>query len=216
MMKALNKSRSKWKALLVTVVVVVGICLFVDWIWDTYGQDYALTWVALFIAVIVAIVALWSLKMTRESLELTRATTRPFLTSRLGVELGNKPFELGNKPEINTQVRNTGIHPADNVLVTVELCAEPDGPSEEKILKQYTEPRGAVFFPNQELWYTMVIDAEDVKSIEAHKTYVRVAIDYQYRLLGTEHKTVETKRLTRHLTSGQIIHTVIPEKSSWY
>ena len=44
-------------------------------------------WVSLFIAVIVAIVALGSLrvtreslKTTRESLELTRATTRPFLT----------------------------------------------------------------------------------------------------------------------------------------
>jgi uncharacterized membrane protein len=112
-----NVGMKKWQILLIIVlatgVVVAGVCAFLNWTWNTYGQYYALTWVSIFIAVIVAIVALISLKITRDSLKLTRSTTRPFLTYLIKDLVLDKSNE-NEKATLRIVVSNKGNLPAEN------------------------------------------------------------------------------------------------------
>lgn len=124
MEKVLIKIKHYWKTLLVIVVIAAGFYgfnSFIVWRWDTYGQNDALTWVSLILAFIVAIVALWSLKLTRDSLGLTRATTRPFLnTCQFAI---NWLRHDGQPTLVNNFIFgfcNTGAFPADKVSVLME------------------------------------------------------------------------------------------------
>jgi len=217
MRKALDKIRSNWKVLLVTIVAVVAICSFIAWIWDKYGQNYALMWVSLFIAVIVAIVALeslritrGSLKTTRESLELTRATTRPFVTStQLEVVFH------GNEVTIRVLISNKGIHPADNVSTTIEQFTRATEDASEQILYSWTSP-GSVFFPNEDLVLSRGVYPQHVDLIKNEKWYVRTTIDYQYKLTGTKHKTVQTGQIIKDKTDvSKLIFLHISEECYW-
>ena len=122
--KALDKIKHNWKVKLIIVCILgvfAGFIFYIDWIWDTQGQNLALLQISLFIAIIVAIVALWSLKTTRDSLELTRSTTRPFLNlSNTSVDLVTG-FQPAPFLQIYFEIDNTGIYPADDVTVKLKL-----------------------------------------------------------------------------------------------
>lgn len=115
MRKVLDKIKHNWEVLAI-LGIFVAIIFFLNWVFDNYGPDITLMWLAIIIAAIAAVAALESLRATRESLELTRATQRPFLTY--------KNFELkltsDNSATILTVICNTGVYPADSVSVSIE------------------------------------------------------------------------------------------------
>ena len=150
MRKALNNIKHNWKVLAI-LGVFVAIIFFLNWLFDYYGQNIALMWLAIFIAAIATIAALESLKatrvslkLTRDALALTRATTRPFLSLK----------DANIEPEILVRliIKNTGTLPAENgkFKVTIIPIREPDRPEiihEGEIPLIFPNDLQTVYFP---------------------------------------------------------------------
>jgi len=215
MRKTLDKIKSNWKVLLITIVAVVAICSFIDWIWDTYGQDYALMWVSLFIAVIVAIVALSSLKITRDSLELTRATTRPFLTLK-------EADIIAPETLVRLVVKNTGTLPTENGKFKVNIISiqEPDRP--EITLKGEIP----LLFPNDEMGLFLPTDKEiiqipmptsDFASLVNSGREIHFRLEMKYRSFEKEYVYGKVlKLLPRQKGRKALANLVSVEGSSYY
>jgi hypothetical protein len=97
--------------------VLIGMIVYLNWAWDTYGRDYALSLASLFVATIVGLAVIYTLKLTRDSLELTRKTTRPFLNVDEPVSCYKYPASIGR---ISVNIYNKGVFPA----VEVSACCE--------------------------------------------------------------------------------------------
>ncbi len=225
--KAPDKSKHNWKVKLVTACILgifIGILFFLNWIWDTYGQEYALTWVAVIIAAIAAIAALESLRATRrsleltkeslqttrESLELTRATTRPFLNVSV-------PKTILFQSELRLVICNTGALPADKVEILCTLCTMEN----EVVIKEYELPAWnkapSIYFPGDEVgpiyrWSPRDYDFTDDST--RRKNLIRVTIDYRNRLTQEVHTTT---RIFMAETTGISTYLLvpIPRYDSW-
>jgi len=216
MRKTLDKIKSKWKVLLITIVAVVAICSFIDWIWDTYGQDYALMWVSLFIAVIVAIVALWALKITGNSLELTRATQRPFLNV-LGITVVWSRND-GSPTPVNyfvIHISNTGIFPANQVSVVLNVSKTDSDNQKHLFVVEREIP--SICFPGEEIVNLTFREAEEKGKLTVAlqgKLKVQIEISYQNKLTQKIHKTIRPY-LVQYFPTAQSEPIPLPEEDYW-
>ncbi|MBA7600394.1 hypothetical protein ES703_07444 [subsurface metagenome] len=209
MKKALNTIKHIWKSKLVivcTLGVFIGISFFLDWVRDKYGQEYALTWVAVFIAAIAAIAALSSLKLTRDSLELTRATTRPFLTL---TEAEYSPFFL----KVLLHICNTGALPGNEVSIEILLIEPKD---EEGLRKSITKTLPSVF-PNEEKRLELEINPEFRNLIDSEVETIRCLVEIKY---CWQEKECWTKRIIgwpseREARQHPVKLEVLAEGSGW-
>lgn len=206
------------------IIIVVGevilaylIWLSGDWFFggsrQTFGplNSYIFIWLSIVIASIAALSSVRASEMASKSLELTRATTRPFMTySKFGITF---PSDLAI---LHIWICNTGVHPADNVSVDIALftIASKDG-KEQPLTSPFRT--SALFFPKQELIFSFgVEDPKHVDLIKAEKTLVRISIDYQYTLTGTKHQTVQAFKLLKGksgITSFAL--QLVSDKSYW-
>lgn len=217
MRKALDKIKSNWKVLLVTIVVVVAICSFIDWIWDKYGQDYALMWVSLFIAVIVAIVALLSLeatrrslKVTQDSLELTRATTRPFLSITSVVYQPPKTVEI--------IFCNTGALPT-NSYTSQAIFSQTNDFSKLNDLNKLSVPvthEAPPIFPNEKQQWDLYLAQDRADYINSgNEVYLKIDIKYIYN--GKEEGATSRVSYLPKSDKGRVRlpFSILSEGSSW-
>ncbi len=184
--------------MLVTIVITAGFYIllnvFINWRWNTYGQNDALTWVSLFFTFIIAIVALVSLKITRDSLELTRATTRPFLNVfRIGLDWSRND---GTPTPVNyfvIQIRNEGISPANQV--SVGLSVSKTDRDNQKHLFMVEGETPSICFPSEEIQNLMFREAAENEKLTVTlngKLKVQIEINYQNKLTQKIHKTMRS------------------------
>jgi len=212
-----RRNKLNWKARLVILVcklcifvsilgIFAGIIVYLDWAWDTYGRDYALSLASLFVATAVVIVALWSLKLTRDSLKLTRATTRPFLTL---TEAEYSPFFL----KVLLRICNTGALPGNEVSIEILLIEPKD---EEGLRKSINKTLPSVF-PNEEKRLELEISPEFRNLIDSEVETIRCLVKIKY---CWQEKECWTKRIIgwpseREARQHPVKLEVLAEGSGW-
>lgn len=206
-----------WKAILLVAVILaafVGFIFYMAWIWNTQGQISTLSQISLFVAIIAAIVALWSLKTTRDSLELSRTTTRPFLNIK-----GN--VSRGLNPDINMLIiviENTGKLPGDDVKVDCSWYIESTELTKQCTLK-VEKPGQSIIFPSEKAESMYLVEGkENVDNLTHKGSSVKVTVNYQNKLTGQQHTTrrtfsIEFTFATPSIRVAQAI--VVPEKDYW-
>ena len=219
-----NKDRkTSWKIYLryaIALTPAIVILIFLEVIRRT--QPTTLLENASFI--IVAIAALFagtsvtiaerSLRKTEEALELTRATTRPFLTVVLVLSKGLSLDRAILMPDI----QNTGNLPADKVSVDCAWYIQENNGVKQCPLKMDKESP-SIFFPGDKMGPTyLIVGREAVENITHRGSHVRVTIKYQNRLTLRQHNTRRTFRIayTSALPSLDTAQAIpIPEEDYW-
>jgi len=213
MRKTPDKSRSNWKVLLVTIVAVVAICSFIDWIWDKYGQDYALMWVSLFIAVIVAIVALLSLEATRRSLGLTRTTQRPFLNVEGDVTCKIYPKSIGR---IIARINNKGVFPADEVSTCCEVRRIKNSNAVDRFSLPFENEKEyypSYCFPGDHIQY--FFEKAGIETEIGDKLEVYITIKYRNKLTKEKYKTIRAYSMSFSSGDRNEILPPYPKGDDW-
>ncbi len=86
----------------------------------------------------------------------------------------------------------------------------------EQIFSSHPSSSSAIFFPNQKLAFQTGVDPRHVDLINTEKTYVRISIDYQYKLTGTNHKTVQTGRIVKDYSGvTNFAFELVADKCHW-
>ena len=175
--EGVRKSLS-WKDKLVVagiLAIFAGFIFYIDWIWDTQSQNSALSQISLFVAIIVAIVALWSLKVTRDSLELTRAATRPFLNVTSIVYQPPRTVEI--------IFCNTGALPADSnifeaIFSQTNDFSEPDDFNKLSVPAIHESPP---IFPGEKQQWDLFLTQDRAEYVNSGKEmYLKIDIKYIY------------------------------------
>jgi len=182
MRKFLGKIKHRLKVLAILVILVASMS-FLAWVSDTDGKEYALTWVAVIIAAIAALAALGSLQVTRDSLVLTRTTTRPFLTLE-------KAEYNPHMPEVVLYICNTGALPGDKVLVEIFFLQSISDMLPITAAIEYPLPS---IFPNEEKIVAAVLNPDMVNYINSGEE-ARIFVTIKYRSLEKE---CNTRRMLR-------------------
>jgi len=191
-------------------VTIIGIAVIIFLVWLGWKHGIAVSFAVLSIFV-ATFFASRSLKLTQDSLALTRAATRPFLHVSLGILLQQ------NLARIYVTIKNTGIHPADNALAVIEQFTQKQSDEKEQELKREEQPSpGVIVFPNGDFFRVSSVTAKHMAKLQAGQFYVRVSIDYQYKITKMMHKTVYTARAKPDpaMDTG-FSWEMIPKKSYW-
>jgi len=173
------------------------------------GTDQALRdtipFIGTIVACLAAIAALNALSITRESLELTRNSQRPFL-SVAGWQL----IRLENSiVVIRLYILNSGILPASNMNAQIEFFAENElvelgNSSNVYEAREWTGDNYTVVFPGGNITKEIYLDQNDVKDkqiladILAHrKIKIRTRVKYKSNIKGRifDHETLTTVEL---------------------
>lgn len=220
--------------ILTNLIVLVCEVVLAVLIWFVFNgsqafgsvNSYAFIWLSIVIASVAALSSMFgsvsehdsltvttqSLERTTEALELTRATTRPFLNV-------STPKSIVAQSSMELVICNTGNIPADRVEILCTLCTM----EKEEVVKEYeltpwTKQAPSIYFPGDEVgphysWSPKDYDFVDDET--RRKTTIRVTIDYRNKLTQ---KTHTTNRMFMAGVSNQayIYQLVpIPPKDYW-
>jgi len=196
------------------LLISIGLLFFTKWIWDTQGQDSALKYAALFVAAIAAIAALGSMKLTRDSLTLTRAVQRPFLNIQVNISKG---LSL-DRAILTAEIENTGNLPGDQVMVDCSWHIEATDNTVQCSL-EVEKPSQSIIFPTDKAKSIYLVKGEENVSNLTHKgSRVKVIVNYQNKLTGQRHTTRRTFRIafaSATPSSDMAQAIVIPEEDYW-
>jgi len=215
----MGKTKNNWKTNLIIAcifAIFIGFYFYIDWIWDTQGQSLALSQISLFIAIIVAIVALGSLKITGNSLELTRATQRPFLNV-LGITVIWSRND-GSPTPVNyfvIHISNKGIFPANQVSVVLNV-SKTDSDNQTHIFVVDREIP-SICFPSEDIINLIFREAEEKEKLTVAlkgKLKVQIEISYQNKLTQRIHKT-NRSYLVQYFPTAQSEPTPLREEDFW-
>ena len=212
--------RNKWTAILAVTsifgVFILGMLFYLDWAWDTYGRDYALSLASLFVATIVGLAVIYTLKLTRDSLKITRATQRPFLNIyQFDVNWSRND---GQPTLVNNFIFgfcNTGAFPADKVSVLMKINKEKM--DNQQHLFAVSEGIPPICFPNEETTNLHFREVDEKKKLEVElkgKLEVRIEIEYKNKLT---HETYKTNRsyLVQYDPTARCTPTLLPKEDYW-
>lgn len=125
MIKLVFRKIQRFRVIALSAISMAAIVLFLRWVYITNDQSTMLLWLAIILAALTAIVNTLSLDKTRqaldltkESLELNMRSTRAFLSL---TDVRYSPGEHSGNPRILLNLRNTGLLPAHNVIIEMEV-----------------------------------------------------------------------------------------------
>ncbi len=212
------------KQILIINATVVGVVVAIAVIiWFCAGErttfgplnQYGFLWFSILIASIAAINAILALTVTRQSLELTRETQRPFLDVS-----GCTPIwshNTGNQTTVNyfvVQISNTGVFPADNVSVLFNISDIND--SNKKHLLALRKDIPSICFPNDgisNLIFEELAEGNKLTIQEGGKIKAQIEIRYENKLMHRSHKTIRSYLAQDISSENRIIP--LPEGDYW-
>lgn len=184
------------------VVVSFGVLAYLIWIFGggrvTFGplNSYFFIWLSIIIAItaalntiIASIIARNSLRVTQRSLELTRATTRPFFTL-------TKAEYNPHGPEVVLYICNTGALPGNKVLVEIFFLRQIGDKLPITGAIEYPLPS---IFPNEEKILAAVSNPGMVNYINSGAE-ARIFVTIKYRSIEKE---CNTRRMFRWPTGRE-------------
>jgi len=217
--KIKNKIKSHWKIIfigLVSLAIIIGFLLYIIHAWDTHGPEVTMTRISLFIAVIVAIVALSSLKMTRDSLELSRATQRPFMNvTGISVILSKNDGSPTSVKYLVVHISNQGIFPADQISVVLNVSKINSNNQNHLFVVQGEIP--SICFPGKDISNLIFKETEEKEKLTVAaqgKLKVKIEINYKNKLTQKSHRTTQSYS-TQYLLSITREPTPLSEEDYW-
>jgi len=198
------------------LAIYIGITAAVIWFAVHLGNTVGLGIAFAFISIVIAtFFASRSLRMTSQSLELTRATQRPFLNlSRIDVVWRENAIHDSHLQYFIIDINNTGSLPADNVSLR---CIVWKTRSKVKHVLDSEVSNASICFPNEEIQNLRFSDTNQKKRLVAKvggKIQVRIEIDYDDKSTNTAHKTVRSY-LTEYNPTARHEPTPIPHIDHW-
>ena len=185
-------------------VVFVGVAVISFLVWLGWKHGIAISFAVLSIFV-ATFFASRSLKLTQDSLELTRATTRAFVTVR---ETQYKQ----NIKVVSFDIENTGVLPGENVKFRLDIFTP--GEYKNPILTYSSDL--PVIFPNQHIFHSLDLK-EDLPEIY-DKIQRGTELDFKTLISydTSPIKNCSTTRMSRFkLVKGQYIFDILNEHSDW-
>ncbi|MCK4274677.1 MAG: hypothetical protein KAW90_07260 [Dehalococcoidales bacterium] len=210
--EVLNTIKRHWKVLTI-LGAFVGICFFLNWVFDNYGPNIALMWLAIFIAAIAAIAALWSLKTTRHSLELTRTTQRPFLNVEGDVTCKIYPKSIGR---VIARINNKGVFPADEVSTCCEVRRIKNSNAVDRFSLPFENEKEyypSYCFPGDHIQY--FFEKAGIETEIGDKLEVYITIKYRNKLTKEKYKTIRAYLMTYSPGDRNEILPPYPQGDYW-
>ena len=212
-----------WLELIAIVWGVGGVFSCIIWFFGGGKETFwsPISYIFVCISILIAITAAWSSIIasiiTSKSLELTRATTRPFLTFS-EVNFYTVWTALHKGPAVKLVLRNTGSLPAKEVSAELELfqLEKKEDTGERPIFYQYNDRKIifhhksnlSIYFPGEESPVSFFLKPEIWNEIvTSRKTLMEIKIKYQFE--QKEYKLVRTLFLRTFEKSGR--PTIAPE-----
>jgi hypothetical protein len=199
-----------WLTIIGLAAIALLVCLGLQ-----YGIAISFAVLSIFVATFFAARSLKvtrdSLNTTRQSLELSRATTRPFLNVSV-------PKSTLFQSELRLVICNTGALPADKVEILCTLRTMEN----EEVIKEYELPTWnkapSIYFPGDEVgpvyrWTPTECDFANNNMRE--KTLIRVTIDYRNRLTQEAHTTTRIFVAKESNIYAQYLLEPIPRYDAW-
>ncbi len=161
----------------------------------------AFSFIIAVLAACAAVLAAWS---ASRSLELVRATTRPFLNIATPALA---PVVPDAKPAVDMVIHNTGNLPADEVSIVVEV---KDKVSQENWLP-VESAHASICFPGEHICLSYLSDLSAGGLVGG--SMMRVKVDYHYgrRLVGT---TCRAFSLSEDGPVGMVF-SAVPKEACW-
>ncbi len=190
--------RRNWLLIIVVVGEVILACLIWlsgDWFFggsrQTFGplNSYIFIWFSIVIATIAALNSVRASDVASKSLELTRATQRPFLT------LAKAEYNP-HGPEVILYICNTGALPGDEVLVEIFFLQSISDML--PITGSISYPLPSIF-PNEEKILAAVSNPDMVSFINSGAE-ARIFVTIKYRSIEKE---CNTRRMLRWPTGRE-------------
>lgn len=158
---------------------IVAVCalVFVNFVAEdpeVAGQVPAFSFIVAVLAACGAVLAAWS---ASRSLELVRATTRPFLnisTPSLGV------VPPGDDASIDIIIRNTGNLPADEVSILADVFVQEDGGDREENLIVKVSEYLSICFPGEKIVLNHPVRGL-FGGLEVNEVVMRVTVEYRHK-----------------------------------
>ena len=204
----MSKQLSEWFSknwLIVNIIVVVTEVILAFLIWfsgdwffagsrETFGplNSYIFIWFSIAIATIAALNSARASVVASKSLELSRATTRPFLNVVGGISVIWSRND-GSPTPVNyfvIHIGNTGIFPADHVSVVLNVSKTNSDNQKHLFVVEREIP--SICFPGEEIINLIFREAEEKEKLTVAlkgKLKVQIEISYQNKLTQRIHKT---------------------------
>lgn len=211
--------RSHPARITIIVVTVEIIIAFIFWIVGDLSEDYTnissyiLFWVIVLFASIAAVSSILASMSAQESLQLTRASQRPFLNVMLTLA---RDFNR-DRAYLYAEIENTGDFPADGAAVKCEWYIQSNGINETQQLREEKEVPSTIF-PGVKTGPTFLVEEAQVDKIGAPDSRVRVSVSYSNKLTHGLHETRRTFRFVYavgHTTFHQIQAVPIAKEDYW-
>jgi len=207
------------------IIIVVGevilaclIWLSGDWFFggsrQTFGplNSYIFIWLSIVIASIAALSSVRASVVASKSLELTRATQRPFLNVEGSVTCKIYPKSIGR---IIASINNTGNFPADGVSASCEV---------RRIKRNAVDNFSIPFQDEKEYYPSYCFPGDDIQyffekgGIEMEredKVEVYITIKYRNKLTEEKHKTIRAYSMIFTTGDRNEILSPYPQGDYW-
>lgn len=235
----MNNRLTQWfqRHIVITMLSIFAVCLIAAtliwwsgaWFWsggrETFGalSAYVFNWIAFAIASVAAAGSVFAFAatrdshtLTRESLELTRATNRPFVSCTGAITKHSQ----GNNVVLSFPIHNSGSLPADDAYVEIAPFHTSEHVAEHNQSNVYTRPsrkrQTATIFPEVEheellrLDLTVPSDKQLWQDIQGGVAQLRVRITY--KRMGLECVTIQTMGVLRVAGRGVMVVPKPPQK----
>ena len=217
--------RRNWLWIIVVVGEIILACLIWlsgDWFFggsrQTFGplNSYIFIWFSIVIATIAALDSVRASDVASKSLELTRATQRPFLNV-LGITVIWSRND-GSPTPVNyfvIHISNTGIFPANQVSVVLNVSKTDSDNQKHLFVVEREIP--SICFPNEEIVNLIFREAEEKEKLTVAlqgKLKVQIEISYQNKLTQKIHKTIRSY-LVQYFPTAQSEPIPLREEDYW-
>lgn len=228
----MSKQLSEWFSknwLIVNIIVVVAEVILAFLIWfsgdwffagsrETFGplNSYIFIWFSIAIATIAALNSARASVVASKSLELSRATTRPFLNV-VGISVIWARND-GSPTPVNyfvIHIGNTGIFPADHVSVVLNVSKTNSDNQKHLFVVEGEIP--SICFPGEEinnLIFRETKEKEQLSVANQDKLKVIIKISYQNKLTHQFHKTIRSY-LAQYFPTAQRAPTPLRKDDFW-
>lgn len=188
--------RRNWLWIIVVVGEVILACLIWlsgDWFFggsrQTFGplNSYIFIWFSIVIATIAALNSVRASDVASKSLELTRATQRPFLNVESDVTCYMYPKSIGR---IIVGINNKGNFPADEVSASCEMRRIKRSAVDNFSIpfQDGKEYYPSYCFPDDDIQY--FFEKGGIQMEHEDKLEVYITIKYKNKLTEEKHKTI--------------------------
>lgn len=186
-----NNKRPRRKALyLLALIPVIRLAIIYNTNPPQFWQE-----APFLIASIAAIFAGISALLTLQSLELTKATTRPFITrddQKITVSKG--------QVDIMLSIRNTGALPAVSVTVDYALLLIGKEGKDGIQLSEGKLTDNSTLLPSINNLIGFLVDVEHTNVVLDEQTKLIITINYQHSITKENYQTVISSRIIKKLT----------------